>query len=86
MDSDPNLLLIMMPLMDMLNHSHTPNVAILPHTDPLHDKSFLVVKALREIEADEQLCVSYGDLSNLHLVQKYGFTLFDEEQENKNVI
>ena len=35
MDKDPNLLLLMMPLLDILNHSSDPNVAILPHRDTI---------------------------------------------------
>ena len=87
MDKDPNLSLIMMPLLDMLNHSNQPNVAIMPYHDKLANKSFLSLTALREIGPDEQLCVSYGQLSNVHKVQKYGFTTFDDEsQDQLNVI
>lgn len=80
MDNDPNLLLIMIPLLELLNHTHSPNVGILPYVDKVHDDhSYLLLKALRDIEAGEQLTVSYGKLSNMHLVQKYGFTLLEEE-------
>ena len=54
MDKDPNLLLMMMPLMDFLNHSISPNAGIFPHVERLeNDHSYLVLKALRDIEADE---------------------------------
>jgi SET domain-containing protein len=68
MDSDPNLLLMMMPLLDLLNHSPEPNVAIRPHVDRTEGESFLVLQALRDIQPDEQLTVSYGGLSNMHLI------------------
>ena len=54
MDNDPNLLLIMMPLLDLLNHAPSPNVGILPIVDKVDDgHSYLLLKALRDIEADE---------------------------------
>lgn len=49
-EEDPDLLLILMPFLDMLNHSRTPNVAITPFVDKLGgDKSFLQLHALRDI-------------------------------------
>lgn len=45
-----------------------------------------MLQALEDISADEQLTVSYGNLSNMHLVQKYGFTMMDEEQAKLNVV
>ena len=68
MDKDPNLLLLMMPLLDMLNHSSDPNVAILPHRDTIQDQSFLILHALRDIKEDEQLTINYGPLSNMHFI------------------
>ena len=68
MDADPNLVLMMMPLFDMLNHSSTPNVAIRPYQDRTESDSFLVLEALRDIKPNEQLTVSYGTLSNMHLI------------------
>lgn len=73
-DEDPNLLLMMMPLMDMVNHSSSPNVGIMPIHDKMTASSYLVMRALRDIEENEQLTISYGNLSNLHFIQKYGFT------------
>jgi SET domain-containing protein len=51
---------MMMPLMDMLNHSSEPNVAIIPYLDKIDDESFLFVQALRDINPDEHLTVNYG--------------------------
>lgn len=45
----PNLnekpLIMMLPLVDMINHSPTfePNVAILPYEDKIHDESLILV-------------------------------------------
>lgn len=79
-EEDPNLLLILQPFFDMLNHSRNPNVGIVPFVDKFDgEKSFLMLQALRDIGPNEQLTMSYGNLSNAHLLQKYGFTLFDDE-------
>jgi hypothetical protein len=53
MDNDPNLLLIMMPLFEILNHRPSPNVAIHPTIDKVEEKSFLLLKALQDIEPGE---------------------------------
>ena len=77
--------LLIMPLLDFMNHANHPkeekhidkqgpNVTALPYHDTVNNESFVVVKALRDIKKDEQLFVSYGKLSNNHLLQKYGFT------------
>ena len=78
--------LLIMPLLDFMNHANIPkddekekvgdgpNVTALPYHDTVNNESFVVVKALRDIKKDEQLLVSYGKLSNNHLLQKYGFT------------
>lgn len=86
MDQDPNLILCQLPVIDLLNHSLTPNVGVFPYHDKIDDKSFLVVKALRDIEPDEELTMSYGNLSNIHLVQKYGFTLGAQAQDERNTL
>ena len=87
-DEDPNMLLLQMPFLDLLNHSCDPNVGVFPFYDKLEDKSYLVLRALRDIEPKEHLTVSYGALSNIHLLQKYGFTLpADSEAQNaRNVV
>ena len=76
MDNDPNQVLMMMPFMDFLNHAPSPNSGVFPLVDKMQDNhSYLVLKALKDIEEDEQLTITYGNLSNMHLIQKYGFTL-----------
>ena len=81
--------LFQLPLLDFLNHSLTPNVAILPHVDKIDSSSFVILKALRDIAPNEQLTISYGNLSNIHMAQKYGFTLYgegSEGQDERNVV
>ena len=42
-----------------------------------------MLKSLRDIGENEQITISYGDLPNTHLIQKYGFVL--PENSNKKV-
>lgn len=81
-DDDPNLVLMIMPLLDFINHSFDPNVVALPYHDRVNNESFVLLQALKDIEKDEQLCMSYGNLSNTHLIQKYGFTT-ESNEHNK---
>jgi SET domain-containing protein len=70
--------LLIMPLLDFMNHANIPkddekeeggpNVTALPYHDTVNNESFVGVKALRDIKKDEQLLVSYGKLSNNHLL------------------
>jgi len=57
---DPNSVLMMMPLLDFLNHDPEPNVVVLPEHDRVNDQSYIYLKALRDIKKDEQLLISYG--------------------------
>lgn len=79
LDQDPDLVLFLLPLMDMFNHSPRPNIGIFPEYEKLGEQSFLNAVALSDIQEDEQLTVSYGKLSNYHFAQKYGFTLHDDD-------
>lgn len=68
---------MIMPLLDYINHDPSPNVIARPHHDKVNDQSFVVIEALQDIEPGSQLLMSYGNLANTHLIQKYGFTLPD---------
>ena len=49
-ESDPDLLLVLMPFLDMINHSRDPNVGVVPHIDKFDgEKSYLVLTALKDI-------------------------------------
>ena len=85
---DPNLQLLIMPLLDFINHAPTtetqgPNVVALPYHDTVNNESFVLLQALKDIKKDDQLLLSYGaKLSNSHLIQKYGFTLPNNSANN----
>ena len=74
--------LLVMPLLDFLNHSPEPNVVALPFHDKINNESFVLIQALRDIKKGEQLLMNYGPLSNSHLLYKYGFTQPDNHANN----
>ena len=41
--TDPNAVTMILPLMDMVNHSPEPNCIMLPYHDKLSDKSFVIL-------------------------------------------
>ena len=45
-----------------------PNVKILPYVEKLNGISYVIVEAVKNIEKDEQLFISYGSLGNTHLI------------------
>lgn len=53
---DPNLQLLVMPLLDFLNHAPTKedeNVVALPFHDTVNNESFVIVQATRDIKKGE---------------------------------
>jgi SET domain-containing protein len=42
-----------MPVLDMINHSLTPNAAVLPYVYNFDQSSYLQLVALRDIQPDE---------------------------------
>ena len=80
--NDQNAVTMILPLVDMINHSFDPNCVCLPYHDKVTDKSYVTLQTLRPIEKNEQLTISYGqDLANTHLIQKYGFTVRDNPNQ-----
>jgi len=66
---DPNSVTMIMPLLDLINHSREPNCIILPYHDKVSDQSYVTLQSLKPIGKDEQLTISYGnDLANTHLI------------------
>ena len=63
---------VLAPVLDLLNHSPTPNSAVQLAAS---GASALECRAVRPIAAGEQVCISYGDLSDGDLLYTYGFTL-----------
>ena len=82
---DDNGLLMIVPLLDFVNHSQEPNCIILPYHDRVTDQSYVILQTIRQIKKGDQLTISYGaDMPNMNLVQKYGFTTRDNP--NKKVV
>ena len=83
--NDENAVTMILPLMDMVNHSPEPNCIMLPYHDKLSNKSFVVLQSIRPIAEGDQLTISYGnDLANTHLIQKYGFVTRDNPIKKLN--
>ena len=60
----------MLPLIDMCNHSFSPNCKL----QPQQDKSLQLV-ALEHIPQQQPLLLSYGNLPNDFLFMDYGFVV-----------
>lgn len=74
--NDPKSVMMMMPLLDMVNHSSDPNCVILPYHDKTSDHSYVILQSIKPIAKGDQITISYGsDLANTHLIQKYGFVM-----------
>lgn len=66
--NDPNLQLLIMPLLDFINHGVEPNVRAMPYHDTVNNESFILLEAIKDIKKDDQILMSYGKLSNTHLI------------------
>mmetsp|Transcript_24988 Transcript_24988/g.54325 ORF Transcript_24988/g.54325 Transcript_24988/m.54325 type:complete len:401 (+) Transcript_24988:697-1899(+) len=64
-----------LPLIDMANHSFTPNAEVLPTPNGVG------LFAKRKVAADEPLLLSYGPLSNDFLFMDYGFIVPDNPHD-----
>ena len=62
----------MLPLIDMCNHSFTPNCKLQPTGD-----GDLQLVTLQDIPHQQPLLISYGSLSNDFLLMDYGFVVAD---------
>ena len=60
--------MMILPLLDFINHSFNPNVIVTPHHDHFNDQSYVMLRAIRDIDAEEQLLMSYGPLPNCHFL------------------
>ncbi|KAL5760923.1 hypothetical protein ACOSQ2_019761 [Xanthoceras sorbifolium] len=66
---------MMLPLIDMCNHSFKPNAQILQEEDVGNEKSEMKVVAETEIKQDSPLLLNYGCLSNDLFLLDYGFVI-----------
>ncbi|KAK9226571.1 hypothetical protein WN943_011619 [Citrus x changshan-huyou] len=62
---------VMLPLIDMCNHSFNPNAQIIQEEDDLQ----LLIKAETEIKQNDSLLLNYGCLSNDFFLLDYGFVM-----------
>ncbi|MBA0563274.1 hypothetical protein Golob_008262 [Gossypium lobatum] len=65
---------MMLPLIDMCNHSFNPNARILQEQDAGNPK-MLIKAAEREIKQSDPLLLNYGCLSNDFFLLDYGFVI-----------
>jgi len=68
----------LLPLIDMANHSFEPNakIAAVPKS-----KGTLAMVAVRDLEPDEPILISYGGLPNDFLLLDYGFICADNPHD-----
>jgi len=66
--NDENHVYMILPLLDYINHSREPNVVALPYHDPINNSSQVVIQAIKDISAGDQLQMSYGKLANTHSI------------------
>ncbi|KAK7251644.1 hypothetical protein RIF29_35018 [Crotalaria pallida] len=66
---------MMLPLIDMCNHSFSPNARIVQEQDTDNTKVQVKVVAEMEIKEDDPLLLNYGRLSNDFFLLDYGFVI-----------
>lgn len=66
--NDPNLQLLILPLLDFINHGVEPNTRAMPYHDTVNNESFILLEAIKDIKKDDQILMSYGKLANTHLI------------------
>ncbi|KAK7358238.1 hypothetical protein VNO77_00164 [Canavalia gladiata] len=66
---------MMLPLIDMCNHSFSPNARIVQEQDTSSMKMQVKVVAETAIKEDDPLLLCYGSLSNDFFLLDYGFTI-----------
>ncbi|KAG9444464.1 hypothetical protein H6P81_015804 [Aristolochia fimbriata] len=66
---------MMLPLIDMCNHSFHPNAQIIQAQDTSNSKMLVKVVADKLIEQGEPVMLNYGNLSNDFFLLDYGFVI-----------
>ncbi|KDP38111.1 hypothetical protein JCGZ_04754 [Jatropha curcas] len=66
---------MMLPLIDMCNHSFNPNAKILQEQDPGNAKMLIKVVTEEPIKEEDHLLLNYGCLNNDLLLLDYGFVI-----------
>ena len=77
LQTDPEHRNVVAPMFDFVNHSSDPNVQMEVEYEDIKDGTieFLSLKAVKDIDIGDQLCINYGNYSNLDFCTKYGFTI-----------
>ncbi|KAL8157613.1 hypothetical protein AgCh_002360 [Apium graveolens] len=66
---------MMLPLIDMCNHSFNPNAEIVQEQDDMNAKMLVKVVAGTDIKQDDPLVLNYGCLNNDLFLLDYGFVI-----------
>ncbi|CAN7094105.1 unnamed protein product [Brassica rapa subsp. narinosa] len=66
---------MMLPLIDMCNHSFSPNVRIIQEQDGSDSNTLVKVVAETQVKENDQLLLNYGCLSNDSFLLDYGFVV-----------
>ncbi|PKI54910.1 hypothetical protein CRG98_024692 [Punica granatum] len=74
-DGSSSYVPMMLPLVDMCNHSFEPNAQIVQEQEEQPQKMLLKVIAEREINQNDPLLLNYGCLSNDLFLLDYGFVI-----------
>ena len=64
---------MMVPIIDLMNHSFNNNCKIVGEYSRMSDKSYCLVQATRDIQFGEELSINYGNFNNLELFSRFGF-------------
>ncbi|KAF2303176.1 hypothetical protein GH714_014373 [Hevea brasiliensis] len=66
---------MMLPLIDMCNHSFNPNAQILQEQDPRNSKMLIKVVAETPVKQENPILLNYGCLNNDLFLLDYGFVI-----------
>lgn len=76
---------VLIPFLDMINHvSHQPNAEVEVVDTKRDDESFYALRAIRPIQAGEQVWITYGTgkETSVDLLARYGFVAVDDVNLN----
>jgi len=68
-----NSVAILCPIVDWINHSFEHNCRLEGNYYQHESESFVIVRAVKDIQLNEELTVNYGNLPNHDFLMKFGF-------------
>ncbi|KAG8637541.1 actin-histidine N-methyltransferase [Manihot esculenta] len=74
-DGTHNDVPMMLPIIDMCNHSFNPNAQILQEQDPSNEKMLIKVVAETSVKQEDLILLNYGCLNNDLFLLDYGFVI-----------